>query len=110
MVKDSAPWRLMRLSGSAVFVMAGARQCPADCAVAFSEGSSGPLVFRPLMKRPVDAVTEGIGGLVCEGFFQIAEDDAHEEVLLPRLRPEAADSRSAPMPDGAATMNIPAPG
>jgi hypothetical protein len=62
------------------------------------------------MKRPVDAVTEGIGGLVCEGFFQIAEDDAHEEVLLPRLRPEAADSRSAPMPDGAATMNIPAPG
>jgi len=100
----------MRLSGSAAFSTAGARQCPDRLQLRVQRGSFGPLVFRPLMKRPVDAVTEGIGGLVCEGFFQIAEDDAHEEVLLPRLRPEAADSRSAPMPDGAATMNIPAPG
>jgi hypothetical protein len=46
-------------------------------------GSSGPLIFRPLMKRPVDPVTQGVGGLVCECLVQIAEDDTHEEVLLP---------------------------
>src|SRR5260370_29379401 len=67
-------------------------------APAVAEGSSaasteviGPLVFRPLMKRPVDPVTEGVGGLVCECLFQIPEDDAHEEVLLPRFRSQAAD-------------------
>ncbi|SRR5260370_41412141 len=56
-----------------------------------AEGSSGPLVLRPLMKRPVDPVTEGVGGFVCECLFQVAEDDADQKVLLPRLRPEAAD-------------------
>jgi hypothetical protein len=43
------------------------------------------------MERLVDLVTEGVGGLVRECLFQIAKDDAHEEVLLPRLRSEAAD-------------------
>ena len=56
-----------------------------------AEGSSGPLVFGPLMERPVDAVTEGVGGLVRECLVQIAQDDAHKKVLLPRSGPEAAD-------------------
>lgn len=51
----------------------------------------GPLVFRPLMKRPVDPVAEGVGGLVRECLVQIAEDNAHEEVLLPRLGSQATD-------------------
>ena len=42
-------------------------------------GLSGPLIFRPLMKCPIDPVTEGVGGLVGEGLSQIAEDDAHEQ-------------------------------
>ncbi len=54
-------------------------------------GSTGPLVSRPLMQRPVDPVTEGVGGLVCECLFQIPEDDAHQKVLLPRFRSETAD-------------------
>ena len=28
------------------------------------------------MKRPVDPVAEGVGGLVCECLFQVPEDDA----------------------------------
>jgi len=43
------------------------------------------------MKRPVDPVTEGVGGLVCECLLQITENDADEKVLLPRPGPEAAD-------------------
>ncbi len=52
---------------------------------------SGPLVVGPLVKRPVDAVAEGVGGLVGECLVQVAEDDADEEVLLPRPGAEAAD-------------------
>jgi hypothetical protein len=55
------------------------------------EKSSGPLIFRPLMERPVDPITQGVGGLVGEGLLQIPEDDAHQEVLVPWPRPEAAD-------------------
>jgi hypothetical protein len=39
----------------------------------------------------IAASTEGVGGLVCECLFQIAEDDANKKVLLPRLGPDAAD-------------------
>jgi len=54
-------------------------------------GSSGPLVFRSLVKCAVDLVAQGVCGLAGQCLVQVAEDDAHEEVLLPRLRAEAAD-------------------
>src|SRR5947207_5834746 len=54
-------------------------------------GSSGPLVFGPLMKGLVDPVAQGVGGLVGECFVEIAEDDAHKEVRLPWSGSEAGD-------------------
>ena len=49
-----------------------------------------PLVLRPLVNRQVNAVTEGVGGLVRQRLLQVPEHDADEEVLLARPGPEAA--------------------
>ena len=76
---------------AATFIAAGTRQRSGRLRHEALAGSSGPLVLRALMKRPVDPVTEGVGSLVCECLFQIPEDDAHQKVLLPRFRSEAAD-------------------
>ena len=76
---------------AAIFFAAGTCQRSGRLRHGALAGSPGPLVLRALMKRPVDPVTEGVGGLVCECLFQIPQDDAHQEVLLPRFRSEAAD-------------------
>jgi len=53
---------------------------------ALARGHSRPIGIPSLDEAPVDAVTEGVGGLFCECLSLIAEDDAYEMVLPPRLR------------------------
>src|ERR1700726_1196637 len=49
-----------------------------------------PLMLRPLVNRQVNAVAEGVGGLVRQRLLQVPEHDSDEEVLLARPGAEAA--------------------
>jgi len=54
-------------------------------------GPPGPLVLSSLVKRAVDPITQRVCGLVGERLVQVAQDDAHQKVLLARPGPEASD-------------------
>src|SRR5271165_7405826 len=48
-----------------------------------------PLILCPLVNCQVNAVAEGVAGLVRQRLLQVPEHDADEEVLLARPGPEA---------------------
>src|SRR5215472_12862058 len=72
----------------------------ARAACGASQGSSGPLVLRSLMKCAVDPVTQDVGGVVGERLVQVAQDDADQQVHLARPGSQALDRWGGQLPAG----------